>query len=74
MLFCPCLVNCTPIEKLKPWAGGLTGVGARLACIEKKEGGRLPGTWALTLTRPKRGGGCLLGSGCLPGIIRYIYM
>ena len=33
--------------------------------------GRLPGTWALTLTRPKTGGGGG-GGGRLPGILRYI--
>ena len=33
--------------------------GMRLACIEKKGGGHLPGTWALTLTRPTMGGWAL---------------
>ena len=39
--------------------GGRVNGGGRLACIEKKGGGRLPGTWALTLTRPKTGGWAL---------------
>ena len=39
--------------------GGQVNEGGRLACIEKKGGGRLPGTWALMLTRPKTGGWAL---------------
>ena len=39
--------------------GGQVNGGGRLACIEKKGSGRLPGTWALTLTRPKTGGWAL---------------
>ena len=48
--------------------GGQVNGGGRLACIEKKGGGRLPGTWALTLTRPKMGGvGAYPGVGVYPG-------
>ena len=39
--------------------GGQVNGGGRLACIKKKGGGRLPGTWVLTLTRPKTGGWAL---------------
>ena len=72
-LFCPCLVACgLHADRETETVGGRVNGGGRLACIEKKGGGRLPGTWALTLTRPKTGGGRLPGSGRLPGILRYM--
>ena len=44
--------------------------GGRLEEIETILDGRLPGAWALMLTRQKQGGGCLPLSGCLPGTLR----
>ena len=47
--------------------------GGCLAGIEKNGGGHLPGAWALTLTRPKTGGGHLITrGGRLPAIIRFL--
>ena len=51
------LANCTPIEKLKPWAGGLTGWA--LSLYREKRGCALTRYMALTLTRPKTGGWAL---------------
>ena len=60
MLFCPCLVACElHADRETETVGGRVDGGGRLACIEKEGGGRLPGTWALTLTRPKTGGWAL---------------
>ena len=43
-------------------------MGGCLAGIEKNRGGRLPGTWAFLLTRPKTGGvGAYTGVGTYPG-------
>ena len=66
-LFCPCLVACElHADRETETVGGRVNGGGRLACIEKKGGGRLPATWALTLTRPKTG-----GVGTYPGVGPY---
>ena len=55
-----CLHKATKYEK-KHWRAGSAEIknGWCLAGTEKNGGGRLPSTWALTLTRPKTGGWAL---------------
>ena len=54
-----------PLKSIKKHgqAGSAERNGWVLIRNRKNGGGRLPGTWMLTLTRPKTGGGRLPGSG-----------